>query len=168
MMKNVLVLLSLLMLASCNGGYDHGQGASGSGVTQFASNGERIYFSGSSDSGDAISADGGSGHMNMHMRMHGGGCVTCHGVEREGRRLWPQFWIETPALTPEALFASDAHDENGHGDHGSYDDESLRRAITLGIDPSGVKLEDAMPRWNISAADLDDLIAYLKQSHDHD
>jgi len=27
---------------------------------------------------------------------------------------------------------------------------------------------DAMPRWNMNPADLNDLIAYLKQAHNHD
>jgi hypothetical protein len=66
------------------------------------------------------------------------------------------------------LFESDAHDEDGHGDHGSYSNESLGRAITQGIDPSGKKLNDAMPRWNMDPSDLNDLIAYLRQSHYHD
>lgn len=164
-----LFIVSLLLLASCNGRFDHASATGDTGSLSFVSNGERIYFTGSSVSGTAISASGGSGPMNMHMRMHGTGCVTCHGTEREGRRLWPQFWIKAPALTAGALFESDAHEEgsNDHGEHGSYDDESLRRAITRGIDPAGDQLDDAMPRWTMSPDDLNDLIAYLKQSHDH-
>ena len=168
LIKKTLVLMTFLFLASCNGRFDHGLSTGGTGSLAYASNGERIYFTGSSISGSAISASGGSGHMNFHMRMHGTGCVSCHGVEREGRRLWPQFWIKAPALTAEALFESDGHDEDGHGDHGSYSDESLRRAITQGIDPSGAQLNDAMPRWNMNTADLNDLLTYLKQSHSHD
>lgn len=168
MIKKTLVLMTFLFVASCNGRSDHGPSASDTGPLAYVSNGERIYFTGSSISGSAISASGGSGHMNLHMRMHGTGCASCHGAEREGKRLWPQFWIKAPALTAEVLFESDAHDEDGHGDHGSYDDESLRRAISQGIDPSGEQLNDAMPRWNMSTADLNDLIAYLKQTHNHD
>lgn len=166
-MQKILILISLLLLASCNGRYDHGPLRGSSGPTEFVSNGERIYFTGSSASGNTISARGGSGHMNMHMRVHGGGCVTCHGVEREGSRLWPQFWVKAPALTAEALFAED-HADDGHDDHGSYDAESLRRAITDGVNPAGKQLDSAMPRWSISQSDLDDLIAYLQQSHTHD
>ena len=105
--------------------------------------------------------------MNMHMRMHGTGCVSCHGVDREGSRLWPQFWVKAPALTVEALFTDD-HTKDGHGDHGSYDTESLREAITDGVNPAGKRLDAAMPRWSMSQSDLDDLIAYLQQSHTHD
>ena len=164
-MRKILILVSLV-LAACNGRYDHGPLNGGDGPSEFVSNGERIYFTGSSASGIPINAVGGDGHMNMHMRMHGTGCVTCHGVDREGGRLWPQFWTKAPALTTEALFTDDHAD--GHGDHGNYDAESLRRAITDGVDPAGKQLDPAMPRWSMSRSDLDDLVAYLQQSHSHD
>jgi cytochrome c oxidase subunit 2 len=169
-MKKLLILASLLLLASCNGRYDHGLQNDGSSPSEFVSNGERIYFTGSSASGRPINAVGGNGHMNMHMRMHGNSCISCHGSEREGRRLWPQFWVKAPALTPDALFSGHEQDEapDGHGDHGSYDRESLSRAITRGIDPAGEPLDSAMPRWQMSQSDLTDLIDYLSQSHSHE
>lgn len=170
MIKKILVLIISLFLASCYNRFEHGPADGGTGSLAYVSNGERIYFTGSSTSGTAISGNGGSGHMNVHMRMHGSGCVSCHGVEREGTRLWPRFWIKAPALTAEALFGSDEHENgsDGHGDHGSYDSETLRRAITQGIDPAGERLDDAMPQWDMSPSDLNDLIAYLQQSHSHD
>ncbi|NCF37898.1 MAG: c-type cytochrome [Gammaproteobacteria bacterium] len=158
-----VVLLVLPLLVSCSPRDEH----FGYGPTGFASNGERIYFTGTSASGKAITASGGTGMMNMHRQMHGGGCAVCHGAKREGQRLWPQFWIKAPALTAEALFADD-HADDGHGDHGSYDSASLGKAITDGIDPDGKQLDAAMPRWSMSGADLADLIAYLQQSHTHD
>lgn len=165
-MPKILLLVSLLMLASCDRHYDRGPSGGDSGRAEFVSNGERIYFTGTSASGSSIVARGASGHMNMHMRVHGGGCVTCHGVEREGKRLWPKFWIKAPALTAEALFAG-AHGD-GHGDHANYDAQSLRRAITEGVDPAGKRLDSAMPLWSMSRPDLDDLVAYLQQSPGHD
>ncbi|MFT5506532.1 MAG: cytochrome c oxidase subunit 2 [Gammaproteobacteria bacterium] len=167
MPRIIVVFFIMIFLTSCNGRFDHGYTIGGTGSLAFVSNGERIYFTGKSASGMEIST---SDHMNAHMHMHGSGCVSCHGVDREGKRLWPQFWIKAPALTVGALFEGDKH-ENGadsHGDHGRYDSGSLRRAITLGIDPSGDPLDGAMPKWNLSPTDLDDLIAYLQQSHTHD
>jgi len=170
MIRNLFILFTVLLITACNGRDEHGSPNSGSSPSEFVSNGERIYFTGSSASGSPINAVGGNGHMNMHMRVHGTGCVSCHGAEREGRRLWPQFWIKAPALTAEALFAADEHDgdSDGHGDHESYDRQSLRRAITQGIDPAGERLDSAMPRWTMSPSDLNDLIAYFKQTHSHD
>jgi mono/diheme cytochrome c family protein len=90
--RKILGLLPLLLLASCSPGQEH----FGGGPATFASNGERIYFSGTSASGQAIIASGGSSMMNRHRQIHGGGCAVCHGAEREGKRLWPQFWIKAP------------------------------------------------------------------------
>ena len=155
-----LVALSVFSLASC-GPRDGHFGSAGARIN-FTSNGERIYFTGTSNSGEQIYASGGTEMMNRHRQMHGGGCAVCHGAEREGRRLWPQFWIKAPALTAKALFI-DSHADHGHGHAGSYDEASLRLAIIAGVTPSGAVLDAAMPRWTMSPRDLDDLVAYLKQ-----
>ncbi len=127
---------------------------------QFRSNGERIYFTGTSSSRLPITPTGGS----MHMRMHGGGCASCHGADRLGGRLMPRFWIKAPALTPSALFGAhnEPADQDGHGDHESYDDAALRRAITKGVDPGGKQLDPGMPRWSMAAQDLADLIDFIR------
>ncbi len=129
----------------------------GSRPTVFNSNGERIYFTATSASGQAINAQGGDMGMGM---MAGGGCVTCHGVDRQGGLLLPRFWVSAPPLTAEALFGG--HEEDGHGDHEGYSDETLGRAITQGIEPDGGTLDRIMPRWRMSAPDLADLIEFLK------
>ncbi|MBL4756526.1 MAG: c-type cytochrome [Rhizobiales bacterium] len=135
--------------------------------TQFQSNGERIYFTGTSTSGGTITAKGGG----RHMRMMGGACANCHGADRLGGRMMPQFWLEVPPLTSYALFGGQEVDDHGsnanesesdHGNHDFYTDETLGRAIAQGIDPSGKSLNSAMPRWSISSSDLVDLIAYLR------
>ena len=151
---------ALLLLASCSPGEEHY--GSAYDPSDFASNGARIYLNGTSASGAAITARGGTSMMSHHRQMHGGGCAICHGANREGKRLWPQFWIAAPALTAAALLG-DGHADHGHENHGGYDDESLRRAITDGLDPAGEPLDEAMPRWSMSRQDLDDLVAYLKQ-----
>jgi cytochrome c oxidase subunit 2 len=167
----IIVFISLLFLVSCNGRVDHSPSTGGDNSEAFISNGERIYFTGTSASGLPISASGGGGSMSgMHRQMHGGGCASCHGADREGQRLWPQFWVKAPALSVDALFGDDAHDKggDGHGNHASYDAEALGRAITRGLDPAGESLDQAMPRWSMSPSDLDDLISFLSQSHDHE
>ena len=159
-----------LFLSACNGNVDHATGSFSYGPAEFIANGERIYFTGSSESGNPIIArPSNSGMGGMHMRMHGGGCASCHGADREGQRMMPRFWIKAPALTPEALFGDDDHggESDGHGDHDSYNIKSLRLAITTGIDPSGETLDSTMPRWSMADIDLNDLIEYLQQSHEH-
>ncbi len=127
---------------------------------QFRSNGERIYFTGTSSSRLPITPTGG----NMHMRMRGGGCASCHRADRLGGRLMPRFWITAPALTPSALFGArdEPADDDGHGDHGSYDDAALRRAITEGMDSGGKQLDPGMPRWSMAEQDLADLIEFIR------
>lgn len=125
---------------------------------QFQSNGERIYFTVRSASGQAIIARGGQGHFGMM----GGGCVACHGADRLGGRSMSSFWKTAPPLTAEALFKT--HSETGHGDHEGYSEETLSRAITQGIQAGGEQLDQVMPRWSMSEPDLADLIAFLKTS----
>ena len=128
---------------------------------QFESNGERIYFTGTNSSGQAITSRGGDMHMGM---MTAGGCIACHGSDRQGGRLMHRFWQVVPAVTSTALFGkhADGGNEAAHGDHDVYTNETLGRAITQGIDPSGKPLDPAMPRWSMSVTDLSDLISYLK------
>ena len=53
--------------------------------------------------------------------------------------------------------------------HLAYDEHSLVSAIALGLDPAGNKLHPVMPRYALTRADADDLIAYLKVlASDHD
>ena len=44
-----------------------------------------------------------------------------------------------------------------------FTDATIRRAILSGLDESGKPLDAAMPRWQMSAADLGATIAYLKE-----
>lgn len=161
-----MLALLALTLAACSPRDEHFESRYGQ-ATPFVSAGERIYFTAIGSNGYPIASTGGRGMAGMHQRMHGGGCASCHGADREGGRQWPQFWIKAPALTPAALFGGN-HDDDGHDDHGAYDAGTLRRAITRGLDPAGKPLDTAMPRWQMSATDLDDLIAYLQQTHEHD
>ncbi len=48
-----------------------------------------------------------------------------------------------------------------HEEHPPYIEETLRRAITRGIDPAGESLDELMPRWRISEPDLDDLLEFI-------
>ena len=158
-----VVLLFSLVLVGCDGG--HWSDNSNNIPSSFTSNGERIYFTGKSESGSQVKAYGTGGHSNMHRQMHGGGCAACHGADRQGMRQFPVFWKTTPALTPEALFGAEDHSDSGTSDHAhdSYTEESLRIAITEGINPAGKPLGKEMPRWEMDKQDLDGLISYLQK-----
>jgi uncharacterized protein YeaC (DUF1315 family) len=46
--------------------------------------------------------------------------------------------------------------------HESYNFEAFRNAVEVGKHPDGDELKKDMPRWNMSDADLQDLMNYLK------
>jgi len=148
--------LVAVTLSSCDGGGHGMMTGAQSWPARFQSNGERIYFTGISGSGTPIAYTGG----NMHLEMMGGSCATCHGTDRRGGRMMPEFWLEAPPLTRTALFED--HDD-GHGDHAGYDPTTLRRAVSRGLDANGTELSPVMPRWSMSDADWRDLLAYLNQ-----
>lgn len=115
----------------------------------YSSNGERIYLTGTSDSGQPITYNGGI----MMMRL---ACVNCHGTDGHGGRVRLMMSsIDVPNITwPVLTTASDARP--------AYDEQAFKRAVTQGTDPSGSELESPMPVWQISAGDLDDLLAFIK------
>jgi len=53
-------------------------------------------------------------------------------------------------------------EHEGEEEHPPYTDETIKRAITQGVDPAGEPLEWPMPRWSMSDEDLEDLLDYLK------
>ena len=127
----------------------------------YESNGERIYFTGTSQTGPPITAEMQAG-MPMGRRLPGRmACVSCHGEDGRGgtvRMMMSTF--EAPDIRYKNLTGEDH--EGGHEEHPPYTDETLRRAITQGIDPSGEPLEWVMPRWEMSEEQLNDLFEYLK------
>ena len=151
------------------GGMMAGQGTT---KTDFSSNGERIYYTATSKSGDQITfnmaGSGMGGGMNMSGGMMGTGapmmrCVTCHGEDGRGGTVQMMMGsIEVPDIRYKTLTTEDnAHGEEGD-EHIPYTEEDIKKAITEGIEPDGGTLKMPMPRWNMSEEDLDDLIEYLK------
>jgi len=139
---------------------NHGRYGVENAPLSFSSEGERLYFTGISSSGEQIRPVGG----HHHMQMHGGSCATCHGADKEGGKImWPRFWEVAPALTHGAL---EKEHNDGH-DHASYDEASLKNAIVNGVGPDGEPLDDTMPRWRMSEESLNALVHYLLGEHSH-
>jgi cytochrome c oxidase subunit II len=116
-------------------------------------NGRQIYFTATSQRGSPITSD-------LQMGMMGGGmmtCATCHGPDgRGGQVTFMMQYYTAPDIRHKTLTS------NAMQDHPPYTDETIKRAITQGLDPGGDPLQYPMPRWTMSAADLDDLVAFLK------
>ncbi|TRZ89095.1 hypothetical protein D4R89_06605 [bacterium] len=136
-------------------GFGTGQGMMGSGTAwgtgAFRSNGERIYFTSTSERGTAITYTGGPSSGGWMMMGGQLACVSCHGPNGRGGKhnmgmmqVMDSKDIRWKVLQPE------------------FDAEKFRLAVVKGQDPDGTQLKPEMPRWNIGNEDLSDLIAFLK------
>jgi cytochrome c oxidase subunit II len=177
---SLLVLSLSLLMAACGsarpfgtmGGFERGFGQ------EFASNGEQIYFTATSQRGTPITFDMHDGRMMGRMPMMRGGmmgggimsCADCHGSDGSGGRV---RMMMTTYTAPDIRWASLTAVDHGHEvteddhsddemDHPPYTEETLKRAIIQGIDPAGEPLAWPMPRWNMIDEDLNDLIDFLK------
>jgi cytochrome c oxidase subunit 2 len=120
------------------------------GTGAFHSNGERIYFTATSERGTPITSAGGpssSGWMMMGGQL---ACVSCHGPNgRSGKHNMGMTQMDAKDIRWKVL-------------QPEFDAEKFRLAVVKGQDPDGTQLKPDMPRWNISNDDLADLIAFLK------
>jgi len=148
LLRTFFALVVILGLAS----FVHGQ------ERRFTSPGERIYYTGIGIHGYPIPFNGGP----MWLRMHGGGCVSCHGVHgRGGVPVMMGTAIPTD-IRYKALTGKEKHVHEGKEKEHHYTDALIKRAITQGLEADGEVMDWTMPRWQMSEADLDALIEYLK------
>ncbi len=116
----------------------------------YASNGERIFLTGASQSGQPITPviDG--------MRMMPPGrlsCASCHGPEgRGGKVSMMMVTFNAPDIRWGTLSQMNP----------PYTTDTLKRAITQGEDEEGKPLEWQMPRWQMTDSDLNDLVNYIQ------
>jgi hypothetical protein len=148
----LFVAVAALLLTACSSSSGPmGSGGTAWGVDAFRSNGERIYFTSTSERGTAITyTDGPSsgGWMMMGGQL---ACVSCHGPGgRGGRHRMGMMQV------------MDAKDIRWKVLQPEFDAEKFRLAVVKGQDPDGTQLKPDMPRWNISGDDVADLIAFLK------
>jgi hypothetical protein len=67
-----------------------------------------------------------------------------------------------PDIRYKTLTAEEMEHEGEEEHHPPYTDETIKRAITRGVDPAGNPLECPMPRWTMTEEDLSDLLEFLK------
>ncbi|MEP7339356.1 MAG: ABC transporter substrate-binding protein, partial [Acidobacteriota bacterium] len=150
------ILLFALMLATA------GRNVSSTDeLTPQEKRGQQIYLKGTSPS-DRVGQE-----ITATLNQYGAAvsasslpCASCHGVDGRGK---PEGGITPSNITWEALTKPyGAADVNGR-QHPPYTERWLKRAITLGVDAAGNPLHTAMPRYQMSLRDAEDLIAYLKR-----
>lgn len=138
------------------------------GTGAFGSNGERIYFTATSENSTNITYTGGP---SSGMMMGGGSltCASCHrpngrgGVHSmTGMQTMNAPDIRWSVLAGEMDGEHGGESGEGHGS-GEYNLETFRLAVVEGKHPDdATPLSTNMPRWKISNDDLTDLITYLK------
>ena len=117
----------------------------------FGSNGERIYFTATSDRGTEIDYSGGPNPGGM---MMGGcfSCASCHGTDARGglHTMYMQM-MDAPNIRWVALaeHGGGPHENEDGDDEARYDFETFRTEVVGGMHPDGEVLSDDMPRWPI-------------------
>ena len=122
------------------------------------SRGKEIYLLGTSKSGTDILAY--LGDASLEVPGSTMACANCHGLTGQGKS---EGGIDPSNITWEALTKPYGVTHASGRKHPPYTARALEFAITRGLDPGGNKLLAAMPRYQMSKQDLDDLILYLKR-----
>ena len=145
------VIVTLLLAACASNPQSIGSSGTAWGTGAFGSNGERIYFTATSERGTAITYT--SGPVSSGWMMGNGqlACASCHGPDGRGG-------VHNMGM----MQAMTAKDIRWSVLQSEFDAEKFRLAVTKGQDPDGTLLNTDMPRWNIGDGDLSDLIVYLK------
>ena len=175
MKKVVFFLIGVLLLVGCGvapwRGFAPGPmmnpdaGWWGSG--NYASNGERIYFTAANEDGKRISYTSGSVFGGMGGMMGGNNlsCASCHGPDgRGGTHAMHMDVMDAPDIRYDTLSGEvEEHGVDQHTDaHGEYDLEDFYQAVIEGKHPDGESLSRDMPRWQMNDDDLDDLFEFIK------
>jgi len=119
--------------------------------------GKQIYLRGEGGSDAPVHALLGDPPMQVSAKMLP--CVNCHGYS--GRGI-PEGGVTPSNVAWSALTKSYGTVHATGRRHGPYDENTLKRAISKGIDPAGNTLGVGMPKFEMGDEDFDALIAYLK------
>jgi ABC-type branched-subunit amino acid transport system substrate-binding protein len=120
--------------------------------------GKQIYQQGASPSGKEILAY--LGESSLEVPGNAMACANCHGLDGRGK---PEGGITPSDLTWETLTKPYGVVHADGRKHPPYTERALELAIKRGTDPAGNKLQNFMPRYELSTEDLGDLIAYLRR-----
>ncbi|MBN1454171.1 MAG: hypothetical protein JW963_24350 [Anaerolineales bacterium] len=164
-MKKALPILILgsILLVACGIYWPVSMSPRGMGPVSYrdyASNGEQIYFTATNNRGEYILYSDGPGFGGM---MGGRlACVSCHGEDGRGGLHWMHMQrMDAPDIRYSALIND--HDEDAEEmPMDEYELDTFRNAVVLGQHPDGDSFNSDMPRWEMSDADLADLLDFLK------
>ncbi len=86
-------------------------------------------------------------------------CASCHGMDGKGK---PEGGVTPSNITWASLTTNYSGKRSNGRTHPAYTKQTIKRAISMGMDPAGNPLNNTMPKYKMSHQDLNDLLAYLK------
>jgi ABC-type branched-subunit amino acid transport system substrate-binding protein len=122
-----------------------------------AISGRQIYLYGTGYGGDPIETTAGEGAVKVPAAILR--CVNCHGRDGRGK---PEGGIYPSDIRWSELSKPYAITTMSGRERPPYDESLVIRAITMGIDSGGNPLNVAMPKYQLTREQADDLVAYLK------
>lgn len=128
-----------------------------SGLTPQEKRGKQIYLTGVDGERGEIKTVLGSDELEVPSSSFP--CSSCHGLRGEGTK---EGGIQPPPLNWETL-TRPLTSALTRRERRPYDDATLARAISSGVDPNGAPLHLAMPRYRMTAEQMADLLAYLRK-----
>lgn len=128
------------------------------GLSPLEERGKQIYTTGQSD--DEIPITAMLGADGVEVPAAAMPCANCHGPDGKGR---PEGGVTPSNITWQALTKSYGVRHESGREHPPYTLRSLKRSISMGVDPAGNELHAAMPRYRMSLGDMDALLAYLQK-----
>ena len=144
-MARLALLVLLLFLARASGSQDLDAG-------------RRIYLDGVTPSGEPLAALVGFGRTPLSGQAVA--CGNCHGADGKGR---PEASVLPQDITWEELTKPYGHSRATGRKYGAFNERTFTRAVNEGLDPAGNTLDWSMPRYALSRAEAEALIAYVKR-----
>ena len=89
------------------------------------------------------------------------GCQSCHGTDAKGRSIdTPSGHFDVPDIRWSVISKPLPNGQGGFDP--AYDPTTFARAVRQGLDSSGGQLDPFMPHWQLTDAEVNALIAFLK------
>jgi mono/diheme cytochrome c family protein len=149
----VVACLSGAWLLVCERSLVHSQ----TGLSPQELRGKRIFLKGESESGEEITAFLGGNDDGLPAASFT--CANCHGLKGQGQH---EGGLQPPAINWNALTRAHTSPLTRRR-IAPYNESTLARAISSGVDSAGARLHPGMPSYQMTDAQMADLIAYLKK-----
>jgi cytochrome c oxidase subunit 2 len=112
-------------------------------------NGQNIFLTAVDSAGVHVAAQG------FAMMSRGFACADCHGQQGHGGTVYMMMaQYQVPNITWPVLTGADFIPP--------FTVDTVKRAVTQGLDEKGKALDPFMPRWIMSVQDLSDVVSYLQ------